>query len=556
MNLVNELKGLIEGEVRDDAETLRTYSTDASVFRIEPQLVVFPKNRQDLQKLVEFVSRHKSSYPQLSLTVRAGGSDMTGGPLNDSIIVDTTKHLNQVKEIAHQSVTCEAGVRYIDLAPKLASKGLMYPSYPASREYVAIGGMVANNAGGEKSLQYGQTVDYVQKLKVILRDGKEYEFAPLTKAEVEKKATQSDLEGEIYRKVYQLITENYQKIMAAKPAVSKNSTGYLLWEVFDEKAKKFNLAKLFVGSQGTLGIITEATLALRPIQPYSQMLVAYLKSLDKLADIVNKILEFKPTSLESYDDKTLKLALRYAPRLAHLISQEESLFKLAWQLLPDFWIMLKMGGLPKLVLMVEFEGEDPASLKQKVQELNQALGQFKLQTHIPRSDQEAQKYWTIRRKSFDLLRKKIKGKQTAPFIDDLIVKPEKMPQFLPELNRLLSPYQDRLTYTIAGHAGNGNFHIIPLMDFTKKENRDLIPEISQKVYQLVLDYGGSLSAEHNDGLIRSPYLKQMYGPEIFELFRQVKRIFDPQNIFNPHKKTDAELTYSMAHIKTDNEHLV
>lgn len=556
MNLTDQLEQLIEGEVRDDKKTLRQYSADASVFRVMPQVAVFPKNTRDLQNLVDFVQKNKKTYPELSITIRGGGSDMSGGPLNESIIVDTTKHLNKIKQITKSEVTCQPGLFFHDLEPKLAAKGLMYPSYPASKEYVAIGGMVANNAGGEKTLKYGQTADYVKKLKVILRDGQEYEFGPLSSKELEAKKQLNTAQGQIYREIDTLIQENYETIMNAKPEVSKNSTGYFLWDVYDKKTDTFNLAKLLAGSQGTLGIITEVTLKLASVQPHAQMVVGYLNNLDKLADIVNKILKFKPTSLESYDDKTLKLALRYAPKLAGLISKDESLLKLGWQLLPDFWIMVKMRGLPKLVLMVEFEGDNQGALLEKARELKTALAPFGLRVHIPKSRQEAQKYWTIRRKSFDLLRKQIKGKQTAPFIDDLIVKPEKMPQFLPELNQILEPYQNRLTYTIAGHAGNGNFHIIPLMDFTRKENRELIPEVAEKVYRLTLQYGGSLSAEHNDGLIRSPYLKQMYGQEVFELFKQVKQIFDPGNIFNPHKKTDADLAYSMAHIKKDNEHLV
>lgn len=554
MNLKQELRDNLKLEVKDDSKTLRFYSQDASAFRLLPEMVVFPKNTSDLKGLVNFVRNRKASDSSISLTMRSAGTDMTGGPLNDSIIVDVNRYLTGLKKITNNSAVVEPGLFYRDLEKETLKRSLVFPSYPASKSLASVGGIVANNSGGEKSLRYGQTKDYVKKLKVILQDGNEYTFKKLTSSQLEKKIKQEDFEGKIYQKMSKLIKDNHELIQKSKPDVSKNSTGYLLWEIWDEQEDTFDLAKVFVGSQGTLGIITEATLGLVPVSKYSKMFVIYMRDISNLADVVNVILKFQPTSLELYDDKTLKLALKFAPQMARLIAKDQNIIRFGLQMLPDFWIMLT-SGFPKLVLMVEISSDDEAKIDEQMRGLANALGSYKLKIHSTQSQAESKKYWTIRRQSFNLLRKKITNRQTVPFIDDLIVKPEKLPELLPKLNKILQQYP-QLVYTIAGHAGNGNLHVIPLMDMADPAQRSLIPEISEKVYELVLKLGGSLSAEHNDGMIRGPYLKKMYGEEMLNIFKDVKKIFDPLGIFNPHKKTDADLQFSLAHLKKDNEHSV
>jgi len=192
---------------------------------------------------------------------------------------------------------------------------------------------------------------------------------------------------------------------------------------------------------------------------------------------------------------------------------------------------------PDIIMVGEIRDEETAAL---------ALKPYGIRTHITKSKLEAEKYWTIRRESFSLLRNKIKDKHTAPFIDDFAVKPAQLSEFLPKLTEILSHYD--IEYTIAGHVGDANFHIIPLLDFTQKSQRDIIPELSEKVYSLVFEFNGSMSGEHNDGLVRSPYLEQMYGKEIYTMFEQIKTIFDPKNIFNPGKKVWSSKEYALKHI--------
>lgn len=259
-------------------------------------------------------------------------------------------------------------------------------------------------------------------------------------------------------------------------------------------------------------------------------------------------MKFKPESFETYDDQTLKLVLKFLPDL--IKKMKGSALSLFFEFLPEA-TMIITGGLPKLVLLAEFTGDSEAEVDEKLKNAQTAVAEnFKIKTHITKDAEEAEKYWTIRRESFALLRKHVGNEHTAPFIDDVIVHVNQLPTFLPKLNELVSQYKG-LTYTIAGHAGDANFHVIPLMDFHSEENRKAIPELSEKVYDLVISLHGSITAEHNDGLIRTPYLEKMYGPKITDLFRQTKQIFDPLNIFNPGKKVGGDMQYALNHISKE-----
>ena len=205
------------------------------------------------------------------------------------------------------------------------------------------------------------------------------------------------------------------------------------------------------------------------------------------------------------------------------------------------------GGMPKLFLEAEFTGDSEEEVYKKAYTAKKDLENLGLKMRVTKDDAEEKKYWTVRRESFNLLRKHVQGKRTAPFIDDIIVRPEKLSEFLPRLNSLMNEY-DSLVYTIAGHIGNGNFHIIPLMDMKDPRAKKIISELSGKVYGLVVEFGGSITAEHNDGLIRSPFLEQMYGEKIYELFEDTKKIFDPDNIFNPGKKVGSDFSYALEHL--------
>lgn len=552
MTLREELGKIVKGEVADDEETLKKYSRDYSIFEVKPQVVVFPRDGSDVEKLVTFVAQHPEK--KLTLTARSAGTDMSGGPLSESIVLDFTRHMNKLVELGRDSALSGAegwarvqpGMLYRDFEAATLKEDLLFPSYPASKDICAIGGIVSNNAGGEKSLTYGKTEDYVLEYKMVLADGKEHVFKPLPWSELQEKFKLKDFEGDIYRKLYDLVEKNAEVLQKAKPNVSKNSAGYYLWNVWDKKT--FHTPKLIVGAQGTLGIVTEVKLKLMRPKKCSALLVMFLKDFRALGALIAKVLETKPESFESYDEQTLKLALRFLPDFVKLLGAK-SIFSLGLQFIPEFQ-MLVFGGLPKLILLAEFTGDSEEETQRKAREAQRHVAAFRLRTHVTKNAKEVEKYFTIRRKSFALLRSHAKGLTAAPFIDDVVVRPEDVSEFLPRLNALLQPYQKRkkLIYTIAGHAGDGNFHVIPLMDLSKADVRAVIPELMEQVHKLVLQYKGSITGEHNDGLLRTPYLKDMYGEKIYQLFEQVKEIFDPKGIFNPGKKVGASIAYATQHI--------
>ncbi len=534
------------GDVDTTSATLEKYSEDTSIFKIRPSLVVYPKTVADLSTLIHYVHTRRG---ELSLTARSAGTDMSGGPLTSSIVVDFLRYFNRIQHVDETHAVTQPGVFYRDFEVETLRHGVIMPSYTASRELNTVGGMVANNSAGEKSLTFGKTERYVRAVKVVLQDGIEYEFRKLTRPELEAKKALSSYEGEIYRRVETLILSHQQVINDERPRVSKNSAGYAIWNVWDATTDTFDMTQLFTGSQGTLGLITEITFALVPPRPKSRMLVLFLRPrhVAQLGAIVNTVLQHHPESFESYDDKTFRVMLRVFPKLFWRLGANP------FRLLRDFWPEIKLalrGGLPKLVLMAEFSAATDAEVVSMAAAAEASLLSFNLPSHVTHDQAEASKFWTIRRESFSLLRENVRNMHTAPFIDDFVIRPEDLPLFLPKLYAILDEY--RLLYTVAGHVGDGNFHIIPLMNFSRPDFTKVINELSERVYTLVGMYHGSITGEHNDGLIRTPYLHKMFSAEMLGIFAEIKEIFDPHRIFNPHKKVDPRPELLHTAIKTYN----
>jgi FAD/FMN-containing dehydrogenase len=407
---------------------------------------------------------------------------MSGGAVTESVLVDFRKYFTAIENVTESTAQVQPGVLYKDFEIETLKRRALMPTYPASRDLASVGGLVNNNSGGEKSLEYGKTQNFVNELRVVFSDGVARTVKPLTKAELDVKMNQQDFEGGLYRQLFILLDGNYDKIKGAKPRVSKNSAGYYLWDVWNRETGTFDLTQLICGAQGTLG----------------------------WKGVVKLFLSFVPTGLH-------------------------------------FW-----RGFPKLVLMVEFNGETEDEVRQKVKTLHKDLSKFRARYEINGFEEDptegkSQKFWIMRRYSFQLLRSKVKDKHTAPFIDDFIVNPQYLTEFFPKLRKIIKKYN--LFATIAGHMGDGNFHIIPLMKIEDPKERAKLEPAMREVNNLVLEYHGSLTAEHNDGMIRGPWLEAQYGKEITDMFRQTKKIMDPENIFNPHKKTDATWEYSMSHIR-------
>lgn len=527
MDLIAALTAVPEVDVVTDEATLARASIDASVFTMRPQAVVYPRTAAAIGKLVQAAA---GSTVPFSLTARAAGTDMSGGPLTESVVVDMTRYFNQVIEVTDTAAVVQPGVFYRDFEAATLQRGRLMPAYPASREICTVGGIVATNAGGEKSLEYGKVERYVISLKAVLADGREYVIKPLEGDDVTAKMKQRDFEGELYTKVATLIEQHQAALEQSKPKVSKNSSGYNIWDVWD--GHRFDLTKLLVGSQGTLGIITEITFRLIKPKPFRKLLVMYLADLHNLARLVTAVMRYHPEALESYDNQTIDVGLRYFPSLLKKIPVR-SLLSLLVNIAPQL-LQIMVGKKPALVLMAEFSGDTIEEVLLRTQAAQAAIKNWQAASKIIHSPAEVDMYWAVRRGSFNLLRLHAGKKHTAPFIDDICVRPEKLPAFLPELNALMAKYD--ILFTIAGHVGDGNFHIIPLMDLSDPASLTIIENLGSEVFDLVLKYEGSLSGEHNDGLIRSHYLQRQFGDETYRVFEGIKNIFDPKHIFNPGKK--------------------
>ena len=519
---------------------------DTSLFYVKPELVIYPKNALDISAICEYVNTKKQEGLDIAVSMRSAGTCMTGGSLCTSIVLDTTRYMNHVTEVTQQSATAESGVYYRDFEKKTLAEGWIMPSYPASRELAAIGGIVSNNSGGEKTLTYGKTENYVQSLEVVYANGKRDLLHAFEGNDLAVKLEEKSEGGRIHKEMFALINDNYDIIMNAKPTVSKNSSGYYLWNVYDKETGVFDLSKLVVGSQGTLACVSAATFIGVTPKKHSQMIVMFVPSTVHLGEIVVSFLKHKPETLESYDDHTFKIAMKFLKDIAARMGG--NMLTLGIQFLPEFWMAFR-GGIPKIILMAEFTGDTQEEVDAQVTAAYEDMKSFKLPMKRTHYEWEAKKYWTFRRESFALLRNRMQGLRTAPTIDDIVVHPLDLPEFLPKLDAIFAKdIYKNLVYTVAGHMGDANFHIIPLVDIHQEGIKEVLHQLMEEVFALVFEYRGSMSGEHNDGLLRTQYLPQMFSPEIIALFERTKAIFDPNGILNPGKKVHADKDFVWSHI--------
>ncbi|MEZ4210902.1 MAG: FAD-binding oxidoreductase [Candidatus Paceibacterota bacterium] len=545
-----EIEKIIKGDVSNTKDILEKYSHDYSIFEVMPEVVVYPKDSEDVKNLVKFVNKKREQgYFYVSITPRGAGTCMSGGSLNTSIIIDMTRYMNHAIEVKKvnpyrqksptnkiYTVSGEArvlpGTFYRNFEKETLAQNLIMPCYPASKNLCSVGGMVSNNGAGEKSLKYGQNKDFVKSLKVVLDDGEEYEVKEMTKDELEARSLEENSFGRICRRTWNVLKRSEDDIKAGKPKTSKNSSGYLIWDVWDEERKVFDMTKLFVGAQGTTGIITEITYKLVSTENHSKLLVVFVKDLKQIPELTKELLTFDLESLEVYDDNTIKFAIKFF-RSFLKDKGVSGIFRYVINFIPEFLMVLR-GGMPKLIVLAEFVSNDLFEIEKEAESAKRQIGHLKLRSRITKTEIEREKYFDIRRDSFKLLSDHSKGTKTAPFIDDIAVLPEHLPEYLPELMKILD--RENLLYTIAGHLGNGNLHIIPLMDFDNPKTQETIIRISPEVYELVKKYNGTITAEHNDGIMRTPFVKIMFGEKMNTIFKEIKDICDPQNIFNPGKK--------------------
>ena len=501
------LRTLIKGELRFDELTRVIYSTAGCLYKIKPLGVVFPRDTEDVIRLVEY------AYDQgISVTARGAGSSLAGQVLNDGLIVDLSKHMNRILEIDPEGgyAVVQPGVVQDRLQEALNEHGKFYPPDPSSSAYSTLGGAIANNASGARSIKYGTTKDYVLELELVLSNGELIRTKPVPVELIpdEFPGRPGTLEEEIYAGLKRIAIENKELIERYRPR-TKSSSGYNLFDLIKDGI--FDLAKLITGSEGTLAIVTEAKLRIADKPAFRAVGLAHFDDVSKAGEAVPKLLEMNPSAIDVMDGLVIDLVR----------GRERALDRF----LPE--------GI-EMSYLIEFDGQDREEVFERLKKAEEMLLREKLAFRfIPAAtEEEAEQLWKVRRVGSAILGRVHGDRRPWRFIEDVTVPPERLAEFLRRLWDLLKGYGLRVG-TI-GHAGDSNFHVRPLLNLKSEEDLELMKKIAHETYSLVVEMGGSISGEHGDGLVRTPFLKMQFG-ELYDKFAEVKRLFDPKGILNPGK---------------------
>ncbi len=526
-NILRDLREKLDGEVAIDTQTREFFSTDGGIFKVLPKLIIYPRNENDVSETLRFNHNLLASKRALPVTARGKGTDQGGGSLSEGICMVLTAHMRKLIAIGNDTVTVQPGMIYSHLETVLHSHGRFLPPYPASIDFCSIGGAIANNSSGEKTLKYGATRNYVASLRVVLYNGDVIETYRLSKKELKQKRKQQDLEGQLYRELDDLIENNLQQIESGKPKTSKNSAGYDLWDI-KRRDGSFDMSQLFIGSQSTLGIITEAKLYHVAYNSSTTLLVGYFDSIKKLQQAVMEISPLNPSAQELVDDNVLKFVIEKRPEMVK-------------NLLPE--------QLPAFVLLVEFDDAKAKAQAKNSQRAYAILQKHSYQQRVTSNKLEQDQLWKIRRQAAAVIWTQQGPKKALPIIEDGVVPLDKFEEFVEKAYLILDKY--KVKDAVWGHAGNGHLHIQPFMDLSNIRDRHKIYALSDEFYRMVLSLGGSISGEHNDGIMRGTYLRQMYGPEMYSLFKHVKKLYDPHNLLNPRSKLGSTKEYGMIHLRKE-----
>lgn len=541
-NWVEKLRPLLDGDLYQDEINLKSVSTDHSHIWIKPKMVVMPRHSEDIKTLINFVNTNKKQIPDLSITPRSGGMCVTGGPLNESIILDVNRYMNRLLSVNSHRAVVQPGQFYRDFDVETKKYGSYLPPYPASRDLCCIGGMVGNNSGGPQAFSHGKVHEFVMGLKVVLSDGEEYEIGPLNEDELERKRGLNNFEGRFYRQISDLIFENYEILQNAKPKVTKNSSGYALWDVWDHERRIFDLTRLFTGSQGTLGIISESTFRLSEYKKYKKLMVVFLDDISRISELIEAIKKHNPEELEAYHQSIIKTILHHLPTFGK--SLDINPYTFGFQFHSELFEILKTKPMiPELLILPKFSGNTQDEVDQAVARAEESLKSFGLPIYVTDSKEDLERYRKLRHDSFYFFQNPLGGKEEITLFDDVCVRVDQLSVFLPKAIRVVEKCS--CDYFLLGHFGNGNVHFVPFMDPAQKKDQKLISNMIDEIYEITLKHGGTISGEHNDGLVRTAFIPKMYGQEVYELFKKTKQIFDPLNIFNPGKKVMNEKTQSL-----------
>ena len=535
--IAHYLQEHLTGEVMASVDARRYFATDGSIFSIPPAIIVYPRNENDVRKTTRFTWQLAERGRSIPITARGSGTDQAGAALGSGILLVFPAHMNRIVEFDNKSgsVTIEPGINYGKLQQTLQTHGRFLPPFPSSLEYSTVGGAIANNASGEKTVKYGDTRAFVKVLRVVLANGEVIETGRLTKRELNKKLGLSTFEGEIYRSIDTLLEEHKGLVDQTQLRVTKNTAGY---DLFDMKHKdgSLDLTPLFVGSQGTLGIITEAVLDTESFNPETTLLVASFDDLQQAQAVVLELREFSdgPSAIEMVDGNLLALVESINPnQLKDVVDKP----------------------FPKLMMLVEFDDANERQQKKGAKHARKVLEKYAVSVHEETNLERQAELWKIRHASAAVMAHSQGHAKAVPIIEDGIVPLANFHEYIEGVYDLFK--RNHLQVALWGHAGDANLHLQPYLDLAEVGDRQTAFRVIDEYYKLIISLGGSTSGEHNDGRLRAPYLEQVYGSEVYDLFKKIKQVFDPYNTLNPGVKMNVTLDdikplvrheYSMEHL--------
>jgi FAD/FMN-containing dehydrogenase/Fe-S oxidoreductase len=514
-DLRRDLQSQTTGEVRFDEISRALYSTDASVYQIKPQGVVLPRSRDDLIRIVRLCAEHGCS-----MTMRGGGTSQAGQAIGPGLIVDTSKHLNRVLElnVAQRWARVEPGIVLDELNARLKIHGLRFAPDISTASRATVGGMMANNSSGARSVLYGKTIDHVLEQEVVLSDGTVTQFRPLSRGELDGKCAGEGLEAVCYQVVRRLAREHAEEIDRRFPKVLRRVGGYNLDE-FVSPDRPFNLSKLMVGSEGTLGVVLESKINLVPLPAAKAVLAIQFGDLLEALAAAPLILRHRPSAIEVMD----KFILDHTRQSAQLDALRNSFIE----------------GEPGGLLCVEVYGDRQEDLPPRLQAVEQELRERGLgyRFHYAFDLPGQARIWSLREAALGLSMAMKGDAKSLSFVEDTAVRPEKLRDYIEKFLQLV--HSHGTSAGVYAHASVGCLHVRPVINMKTEEGVRKFEAIANAVADLALEYGGALSGEHGDGLVRSPFMEKMFGPVLYQAFRTIKRTFDPQGIFNPGKIVDA-----------------
>ncbi len=500
------------GEVMTSADALAYFSTDGSVLTIRPSTIVYPRNENDVRKAARFSWQLAERGRVLPITARGSGTDQGGAALGPGVLLVFPAHMNRIVMLDAKNglVTVEPGTNFGKLQQTLMTHGRFLPAYPASLEYSTIGGAVANNASGERSLKYGDTNGFVKSLKVVLANGEIIQTGRLTKRELSKKLGLTTFEGEVYRAVDTLIEEHHDVIAKMAPQTTRNTAGYNLSAVKNKDG--FDLTPLFVGSQGTLGIITEVTLETETYSPSTTLIVSMFDDSASAQAAISQLraLSDMPCAIEMIDDKLLEFINQVNPnQLRDVVA-------------PPY---------PKAILLVEFDDANEHAQKKMARQALKILEKHATTRQVAANETEQAQLWKLRQAAATAIAYTEGALKAVPFIDDGIVPVDKFADYLDGIYEMLE--RNHVRAAVWGHAGDANLHLQPHLDLAQVGDRQKLFRLMDEYYGMIIDLGGSTSGGHGDGRLRAAYLPKLYGEEAYALLQKIKTIFDPHGMLNP-----------------------